>query len=184
MTAAALAALVAVLAVGTNALLTDSEAIPGNTISTGDLDLTTAPTTAAITVTDLLPGDRVVRSITVGNAGSADLRYAMQSTTTEDTLAPQLDLTIKTGVASCTLAGFDSSGTVRYGPDDLGSSLTDDLLGSPATGPDPGDRVLTSGASEALCLEVELPLASDNTFQARSSTATFDFIAEQTANNP
>ncbi len=40
------------------------------------------------------PGDSVVDDITVTNSGSLEARYAVSSTTTENTLAAQLHLTI------------------------------------------------------------------------------------------
>jgi hypothetical protein len=38
--------------------------------------------------------------------------------------------------------------------------------------------------SETLCFRVNLPLATGNGFQSATTTATFTFDAEQTANNP
>jgi hypothetical protein len=58
----------------------------------------------------MAPGDEVTNPITVTNGGSLELRYAVTSTTTENTLAGQLDLTIKTGVTTCTNGGFGASG--------------------------------------------------------------------------
>ena len=185
LTAAVLLVVAGVLTMGVNALYTDSETVSANTFATGDLDLTASPATAAIVYADMIPGDVVVAPITVGNGGSATLRYAMQSTTDEDLLAAQLALTVKAGVTSCTAGGFAADGSVLYGPDfDLGSTTTDAIFGLSATGPDPGDRTLAAGISETLCLRVELPVGSDNSFQGLSSTATFTFRAEQTANNP
>ena len=86
-----------------------------------------------------------MQPLTVANTGSADLRYAMKSTTTENLLAAQLDLTVKVGVASCTDAGFAGSGTMLFGPATSGPTTTDVMFGSSATGDDPGDRTLAGG---------------------------------------
>ena len=102
---------------------------------------------------------------------------------TEDTLASSLTLTVKSGVATCTDAGFGASGTVEYaGP--LGSTATAAILGNVAQGNQAGDRTLAAGTNEVLCMNVRLPLATVNTSQGQTTTATFTFAAEQTANNP
>ncbi len=178
------------LGVASNAIWTDSEDVDANTFSTGTIDLSTSPTTALVIFSDMAPGDEVTNDITVTNAGSLELRYAVTSTTTEDTLAAQLDLTIKTGVTTCTNAGFDTDGTVIYNsgtglPDDLGSTTGIDVIGDPTQGADTGDRTLAaSGGNEDLCFNVELPDTTGDSFQGLITTATFTFAAEQTANNP
>ena len=182
--ATALLAAVGLFTVGVNALYTDTATVPANTFTTGDLDLTASPASAAIVYSGMIPGDTVTQPLTVANTGSAALRYAMQSTTTENVLAAQLDLTVKVGVSSCTTAGFDASGTLLYGPGDLGATAAMAVFGSSAQGAQAGDRTLSSGATETLCLRVQLPLSSSNSFQGTSTTATFSMVAEQTANNP
>ncbi len=112
------------------------------------------------------------------------MRYALTSTTTENVLAAQLDLTVKTGVTSCTTAGFGTDGTGVYGPDDLGSTGGSTIFGNPAQGPDTNDRVLNASSSEVLCVQVSLPLSTADAFQNLTTTATFTFDAEQTVNNP
>ncbi|MDO8613371.1 MAG: hypothetical protein Q7R32_11200 [Dehalococcoidia bacterium] len=47
-----------------------------------------------------------------------------------------------------------------------------------------GDRALAAGASDVLCFLVSLPLSTGNGFQSLTTTPTFDFVAEQTKNNP
>ncbi len=139
--------------------------------------------TRVIDFSSMAPGDTITRSMPVSNQGSIALRYAMTSATTEDTLAAQLDMTIKIGVINCTNAGFAGDGTVLYGPADLGSTQGIKLVGNPAFGEDLGDRLLTLGANEELCIQVLLPLSTGNAYQGLSTTATFDFIAEQIVNN-
>jgi predicted ribosomally synthesized peptide with SipW-like signal peptide len=172
------------LGVASNAIWTDSEDVDANTFSTGTIDISTNPTTALVTYSDMAPGDEVTNPITVSNAGSLELRYAVTSTTTEDTLAAQLDLTIKSGVTTCTNAGFDTDGTVIYTTGDLGSTTGIDVIGDPTQGDDTGDRTLAASANEDLCFNVELPSSTGDSFQGLTTTATFTFAAEQTASNP
>ena len=168
----------------TGALFTDTQSVGANTFSTGTIDISTSPTSAFITFSDMAPGDEVTNPITVTNAGSLQFRYAIQSTTTEDTLAAQMDMTIKTGVTTCTNAGFDTDGSVISGPGDLGNTTGLNVVGDPAQGGDTGDRTLDALANEVLCFQVSLPFSLDNSWQDLTTTATFDFISEQTSNNP
>ena len=182
---AALAVAVAVMSVPTTtALLTDADPIGANQFVTGTVDISVAPASAVLTAAGMFPGDKVTAPIVVTNSASQAFRYAIVGTTTENTLAAQLDLTVKTGVTACTNAGFDSTGTVLAGPADLGSTTGRALLGSTATGAQAGDRTLAGSAAETLCLQVSLPTTTSNAYENLSTTATLTFAAEQTANNP
>jgi camelysin-like metallo-endopeptidase len=167
----------------TAAIFTDTQAVGANTFTTGTVDISTAPASAAVTFANMAPGDRVTAPITVSNAGSLQFRYAVRSTTTENVLAAQLDMTIKENVVTCTNGGFGGSGSVVYGPGDLGNTAGLNAIGDPAQGAQAGDRVLNAAASEVLCIQVSLPLPTGNGYQNLATTATLDFIAEQTANN-
>jgi len=155
------------------AIFTDTDASDG-TFTAGTIDIETAPTTL-FTVTDIMPGDSGSATLTVQNNGSGDLRYAMTSSSTDtDTLGlrDQLDLTITAG--ACPGAGAPLFNGV----------LSAAAFGGVAPGPDAGDRALSASTSEQLCFAWSLPLATGNTFQGATTTATFTFNAEQTANNP
>ena len=167
------------LTVTSLAVFTDTETVSTNAFSTGQLDLTVGTTSALLTGTSMVPGDQVTNALTVGAAAtSVDLRYAMTSSTTGDAgLAGELVLTVKSGVTTCTDAGWTADGTVLYaGPLNAGA------FGNPAQGADAGDRNLAGNTSEDLCFNVTLPLAS--TASGVSVDTTFTFEAEQTANNP
>ena len=155
---------IGVLAVGvrvaTQALFTDTQSVGANTFTTGTVDLVTSPATALVTFSGMAPGDKVVAPIQVTNSGTLEFRYAVKSTTTEDVLAPQL-----------------------YTTGDLGTTVGLNLIGDPAQGFQANDRILAASASEYMCFQVELPLATGNSFQGLTSTATVDFVSEQTANN-
>jgi len=169
---------------GSFAIFTDTASVPNNTFTVGTLDISTNPATALVTFSGMAPGDQVTNPITVTNAGTLQLRYAVTSTTTENVLAAQLDLTIKTGVTTCTNGGFGASGTVIYGPGDLGSVAGTNVIGDPAQGGQSGDRTLNASGNETLCFNVTLPSSTGNSFQGLNTTATLAFQAEQTTNNP
>ncbi len=177
-------ALLSALGIASFALFTDSETVGGNTFSSGSIDLTVSPASALVTLTTppMTPGDQYTAPLTVGNAGTVELRYAMTSTTTEDVLAGELVMTIKSSVTTCDDANWAATGTAIY-TGVLGTVATSNIFGSAATGQDTGDRAIAGGANEVLCFNVSFPIAGTNAAQGITSTATFTFDAEQTANN-
>ena len=171
----------------TGAFFTDTQLVTANTFSTGTVKLGVSPATAAVTLANMAPGDTVTGSISVSNTGSLSERYAVLSTTDAtdaNFLAAQLLMTVKSGVTTCTTAGFGASGTIVYGPGVLGSTTGTKAIGDSAQGAQAGDRVLAAAASESLCVQVMLPTATGNTYQNKTTTATFTFNSEQTTNNP
>jgi predicted ribosomally synthesized peptide with SipW-like signal peptide len=172
-----------VFTVASLALFTDQETVDNNVFSTGSVDLVATPATTVVTASAMAPGDQVTAPLNVANSGTLEFRYSVTSTTTEDVLAGELVLTVKSGVTACDDANWTADGTVLYSGV-LGTTTTTAILGSSAQGADAGDRVLVAGANEDLCFNVTLPLAATNASQSLTTTATFDFDAEQTANNP
>ena len=171
----------------TGAFFTDTQSITGNTFTTGTVKLGTSPTTAALTLSGMAPGDVVTAPITVSNSGTLSERYSVLSTTDAtdaNFLAAQLQLTIKTGVTTCTTAGFGATGTSVYGAGVLGSTAGTKAIGDAAQGAQAGDRTLAAAASEVLCAQVTLPAATGNPYQNKTTTATLRFDSEQTTNNP
>jgi Camelysin metallo-endopeptidase len=168
------------------AVFTDQATIGANTFSTGSVTISTTPTTALVTFSDMAPGDSVqpTAGVVVSNDGNNELRYSISSTTTEDILAAALDLTVReidVTVPATPCDDFD--GAIRYGPADLGSVAGTNVVGDSTQGADAGDRVLAASATETLCFRVELPLAARGP-EGTTTTATFTFDAEQTVNNP
>ena len=160
------------------ALFTSTAASSGNAFTSGTVVIGVAPASTAITATNMMPGDTVNGSLTVSNTGTAQLRYAMSSASTNTdakSLKDQLQLTVKSAGTSC--AAFD--GTSLYS-----GALGAAAFGSVTAGQQTGDRSLNAGANEILCFRVTLPTSTGNAFQGASTTATFTFDAEQTANNP
>ena len=166
----------------TGALFTDSAGVSANSFTTGTLDVSASPSSAVFNVSSLAPGDVEYAPLTISNDGSLEMRYALSSVTTENSLAAQLDLTVNTGVSTCDASGFNS-GTTVYTTGDLGSTTGVNLIGDPTTGADTGDRTLAASTNEALCFKVSLPLSTGNSFQGTTTSATLTAAAEQTANN-
>ena len=179
-------AVATVVTASTGALFTDSDSIGANTFSTGTIILDTSPTSALVSFSGMAPGDLATSTLTVTNNGSLQLRYAVTSTTTEATLAAQLDTTIWDEAAEAVVDGVcdtTAPGVVLYGPADLGNTTGINVIGNPATGAQAGDRTLAASASDTLCFRVELPLSTGNAFQGLTTTASFGFESEQTKNN-
>lgn len=181
---------IGVLSVGvqlsSQALFTDTESVGSNSFATGTLDISTAPASAVFNVGDMAPGDSAVDDILLTNGGSLALRYAVTSTTTENTLAAQLDLTIWDETEESVVDGTcdtTAPATKLYNSADLGSTSGLDVVGDPTQGADSGDQALAASAAQRLCFLVELPLSTSNSFQGLTTNATFAFQAEQTANN-
>jgi len=153
------------------AIFTDSQAVTGNAFSTGTINISTTPATALFSMSNMMPGDTSSQTIRVDNAGTAALRYAIStSVVSGPTLAGQLRLDIYAG-ATCTGTALSSGA--------LGSAA----VGSNAQGADAGDRGLAGGSNETLCFKATLPLSTGDSFQNTSTSVTFTFDAEQTANN-
>src|SRR3989304_1634172 len=77
------------LTFGINAVFTDTASVPGNTFSTGNVDISTSPTSALVTFSDMMPGDVVTAPLTVTNAGGGQLRYAVPRDDVRNPLADQ-----------------------------------------------------------------------------------------------
>ena len=154
------------------AIFTDTDSTDG-TFASGTIDIVSSPD-FDLSVPALMPGDSATAALTIANSGSGAFRYAMTADA-PGVLGGALTLTVKTLGTSC--AAFD--GTAVSGP----TILDNASFGSPTTGNDAGDRPLAAGANEVLCFRVTLPQGSGNALQGQTTTATFTFDAEQTANN-
>ena len=191
---AVLVALVGVAAnSGTLAVFTDAAPSNNNTFTTGTLDLKLSDNnetdldsvSTSVTFTAMAPGDTVTDRIVPKNTGSLALRYAISASATNADakgLKDQLVLTIKTIDVTTPGTPCDNfDGTQLYTGDT--DSTAGKLVGDNTQGAQAGDRTLAATASETLCFRVNLPLATGNTFQNATTTVTFTFDAEQTANN-
>ncbi len=189
----------------TSAIFTDNEESTSSGITTGTVDIATAPASIGFTLPagNLAPGDAIYAPVTVTNSGTLALRYAIgytvqdtdtlpgdgvhvpDTTETEGRLSTVLDLAVF-ATAGCSAADFPVGATPLGsvdGPLNV-STVFAPLVGDPATGADENDRELTvQDDTEALCVRVELPTTAGNEFQGTSSTITLRFDAEQTRNN-
>jgi hypothetical protein len=170
------------------ALFTSQTAVAGNAFTTGTIILSVNPANAIFTSAAMMPGDVVPAGVpgavvTVSNTGTGTFRYAITGASTDtDTkhLDTQLLITIRQadaggGCAAFTGAVLFASAVVPIGPINM--------VGDPAQGFQAGDRTLAGGANETLCFKASLPILTPIAYQGATSTYTFTFIAEQTANN-
>jgi predicted ribosomally synthesized peptide with SipW-like signal peptide len=169
-----------------HALFTDTETVDG-VFSSGSIILDAGRIDALTLSTGaMMPGDSVTDDVVVENDGTAQLRYAIStSSTNADGLGLRDALTLEVRTIDATAPGtpcdnFD--GTSLLAATALGASAAG--VGDPAAGADTGDRTLNAAASETLCFRVSLPSSTPQTYQGASTTTTFTFSAEQTANNP
>lgn len=169
------------------ALFIDQETVPG-TFSSGTIVLDDVKIDGlTLTTSNMMPGASVTDDVVVENDGSSQLRYAVSAASTSvagpsgGVLNTVLLLTVKSGVTTCTTAGFATDGTVVRASIALGATTV--VIGDPAQGAQTGDRNLAAAASETLCFQVSLPIGTGNTYQGATTTTTFTFDAEQTQNN-
>jgi predicted ribosomally synthesized peptide with SipW-like signal peptide len=168
------------------ALFTDQETVAG-TFSTGSIILDDVKIDALTLSTGaMMPGDSITDDVVVENDGTAQLRYAMSTTSTNPDaklLRDVLTLTVKTIDVTTPGTPCDNfDGTTVLAATVFGASGAG--FGSPASGAQAGDRVLNAGANETLCFRATLPAGTGNAYQSATTTTTFTFDAEQTANNP
>lgn len=167
-----------------------SDALP--TAVTLDANATALP----FNVAGMVPGDTAgPHELTVANDEDVPYRYAVTSTTSEDTLATQLDLwvwleadeadTATLGLTSdnptCDATPGHGIKTYLYEQGPVGSTTTTALVGDPAQ-PHPHDRVL-AGGDEVLCFYAELPPSTGNEYQGLFTSAEFTIHAQQTHPN-
>jgi len=184
--------LAALLGAASQAIWTDTDPVGGNVFNTGSVELTATDSPSPMwNVTAGTPGDRETGSITVTNAGTMDLRYAVTGSNVGDAALP-VAMNLRIGLrggASCDFPYHNADGTTTTLTDDtqlIATTLnTTALIGNPAQGPDAGDRTLTTASpTEVLCFAVVLPDTAGNPLQGLNTTTTFTFDSEQTANNP
>jgi len=170
----------------TFALFTDQETVAAD-FTTGTIILDAVKIDALVlTTTALMPGDTITDDVVVENDGTAELRWAMTTASTNadsKALRDALTLTVKTIDVTTPLVPCDNfDGTTVLAATVLGASTA--AIGNPSPGDQGADRVLNAGANETLCFRVTLPSGTGNAYQGATTTTTFTFDAEQTASNP
>ena len=170
------------------AVLTSSDSTSSATLTSGNISLaltngvSSGKWTGAFT---MLPGGASqYYRITVTNGGTARLIYAVTATSTSDTLASALTVSVAalaTSSASCSSSTY-AAGTVvsNSGTLAFGSTTGTKIIGDPATGLQTGDRALAASGVDNLCLKVDFPTGTGLGYAGRGTTATttFAFAAE------
>jgi spore coat-associated protein N len=168
------------------AIFTDQESVAAD-FTTGTIVLDAAKIDALVLTTSaMMPGDSVTDDVVVENDGTAQLRYALTTASTNaDGLGLRTVLTLEVREEDSSTSGtpcdaFDGAQVLPATV--LGASAAG--FGDPNAGADTGDRVLDAATNETLCFRVSLPSGTGNAFQGASTTTTFTFDAEQTSSNP
>ena len=183
---AVLVAVGALAAVGgavlsTNAFLSDSQSVTGNSIATGgvSLDIKNAGVAVApISVPAMLPGDTVTITVPVKNAGAVDLRYRVQLVNEAGSGVGVLDSALS---SSGTVSGEGTSPGASPSQAIATGALSNNewLFGNTAD----TERQLTVGKTDSFPLTITLPSSADNTVAGKSLTFDLQFTAEQTDGN-
>jgi hypothetical protein len=172
------------------AIFTSTQTVGANAFTTGTIVLGVSPASAIFTSANMMPGDSVPtgvpgQAVTVSNTGTGALRYAISGTSTDADakhLNTQLLITVKqpdgNAGSSCTLM----TGNTLFNA--VVPTAGVNMVGDPTQGNQAGDRTLAAATNETLCFKASLPIGTSNAYQGSTSTYTFTFNAEQTANNP
>ena len=169
------------------ALFTDQETVAG-TFSSGSVILDDVKIDAlTLTTAGMVPGDTVTDDVVVENDGSVQLRYALSTASTNPdakALRDVLTLTVKTiDVTTPGTPCNDFDGTSVLAATVLGASgaeLRQPRRRRPGGRPDAGRRAPTRRSASG---SRSRPGRATPT-RAATTTTTFTFDAEQTANNP
>lgn len=142
----------------TRAIFKDSFELDENYFSSGVVDISASPNNAAISMTNMKPGDSVTGIITVANLGSLDFSYDVASK------------------KDAGITDFYNALTARVisGSDVLYEGLLKDMTNLTS-----GRRVLAPGASEDLQLTVGLPLDVSSSLSNKYVKLALVFDAEQ-----
>ncbi len=168
------------------ALFTASTAAPAQDVNTGTVVVgVTGPAggSATISFASAFPGASVVQPLSVSNAGSLELRYAVSSQVASGSaaLAEALRWTVRSGVTDCSSSGFAASGTQVF-DGVLATSTKTAKIGDPAPGAQAGDRLVAAGASDVLCSRITLPTTAASSLQGLGLGVTLTVDAEQGRN--
>lgn len=186
-------------ATGTLAYWTDEATITGGTFQSSTLDLTAGPTTgsenlsgtgpnswaySALSISDMVPGESVSKTIVLRNSGGAPLKVnGVVTTTTNDlgvvsTPANGLQVIIVDG-ATATTATTDSNG-VRTGGCTAGTTA---YTGNPTTTSTAAiyssPPSLAASATRSVCVRAILPTTAPNALQNKSTAVRLSLTASQ-----
>lgn len=188
-------------ATGTLAYWTDEATINSGGFTAGTLDLTAGPTTGAenltgtgpntwsfgtFTITNMIPGDSVSRTIVLRNSGDAPLRVnGTVTSTTNDltTTAPAgqgIQVIIVDG-ASATAPTTDGTTGVRTGGCGAGTSVYSQYVSMTSTSPNIYTTApsLTSNQTRTVCVRAVLSPNAPNGLQTKSTAIKLNLTAMQ-----
>ncbi|MCD1259991.1 hypothetical protein B5M42_014330 [Paenibacillus athensensis] len=147
------------------ALFSDSDSLATDALGTATLDVRIdSPANLNLTLTDLVPGDSIQRTISLTNAGNVAFTLALQT----DSVAPQTLLW--TDAANGLQLKIDSGSAV---PIATYTALNNLPLGTVA-----------AGGTRSVDVTILFPSSADNTFQHLSQAVTFTFQAQQLTGGP
>jgi|GEM_PF-6478552 len=193
-----LGVLVALGVTTTSAYWTDEASVTSGPISTATLDLTGGPTTgsenltgtgpnnwdySALTLTDMIPGESVSKTVVVRNSGGAPFRFnATVKTSSNDLTSALVGLQVvifdqsTAAAATGTQAGGNRAGTCSGGTQVysgfVSTTASANIYGTDVT-------LATTGATRSLCVRVELNSGAPNTLQNKSTTVVLNLSATQ-----
>lgn len=173
----------------TSAFFTDEDTASA-AITTGTIDIASGDLDFSVPVDNMLPGASVVSPITVSNEGSLRYQYAVDYDgadgpgTGSGNLTDQLRVRVyQLSAAQCTLPNTNVAITADR-LDSIGDgwglpAADTHLIGQWGTDEAPGNRFLSAGASEELCVRVDFNSAAGNEYQDTSATLNLGFWARQ-----
>jgi hypothetical protein len=156
----------------------DSESFGLNRVTSASVSIAVGSNTVPIETAMLAPGDRLLGQIVFENQGSLPLRYALTADTSTVGVVPLLDVLrwkIWPGSAGGVCSPASAAGQLLFD----GVMDQSIVLGDPAIGQDPGDRLVDVLTTDLLCMEVELPIGVSDEYQAVGATVELFAIAEQ-----
>ncbi|QPC46161.1 CalY family protein [Mangrovibacillus cuniculi] len=153
--------LIVFLLVGqTTALFTDAETTPTNEVETAVLRLELSPITQLFDIPNLIPGDSILRSITVVNTGTVPYTYEITSNSLSNSLL------FTDAIDGLQVDVSHSGGSIYNGS--VSAMTTGNAVSS-----------LLPGESETLDVFITFPVTAGNSFQNITEQVEFTFTATQ-----
>lgn len=184
----------------TSAYWTDDASITSGPITSATLDLTAGPSTGSeflsglgpnnwtystLTLTDMIPGESVSKTVVLRNSGSAPFRFnATVKTSTNDlfSAAQGLQVVIFDQSAAASQTGTQAGGN-RAGTCTGASQVqvySDFVSTTASANVFPSDVTLaTNGATRSICVRVVLSSSAPNGLQGKTTTVVLNLSATQ-----
>ena len=173
----------AVAGLGTFGTFTDSTTPVSTELTSGTVSINLAQPSAPIpaTVTGLLPGDSISRTVALTNDGNSPLAAVSLgvTATTASVLTSDTVNGLQLTLTSCTVPWTPAATTPTYTCTGTtkthltGAAVGTRSLDTPAS--------LTPGGTDHLLVTLALPTTADNTFQGKTSTLALTFSGVQRA---